>query len=124
VNGSDTSVPSPWRFATLADANGVGIEWPVLPSATPGLVVHYSMGDPGWVVTHERSGLCVAMFDTRDEAMDLAEELGVAGDWTRSGADIKADTEMATAARNIRTEADPLRQVDNRHPSHADWEAR
>lgn len=63
----------------------------------PGLVIHERLdGSHAYVVTHQRSGLMVAVtpcgcFRTSN---DLAVELGEFGDWDRPGSDIRADMDM------------------------------
>lgn len=41
------------------------------------------------------------MVDTRDEAREFAARLGTAGDWTRSGREIRADAAMVRKAVEI-----------------------
>jgi hypothetical protein len=55
---------------------------PAWLTTTPGLVVHESIGDPGWIVTHQESGLCVGFLDTKDDAIELARLLSSCGDWS------------------------------------------
>ena len=53
-------------------------------TATPGVVVHESLGDPGWVVAHQRSALCISMFANPESAMAFAAAIGEL-DWTGPG---------------------------------------
>lgn len=65
----------------------------------PGLVVHPQVisgkprrGEkPAFSVTHDVSGLTAATQDTRDKAIETAEELAKLGDWTRSADEMQAD---------------------------------
>ena len=53
-------------------------------TATPGVVVHESLGHPGWAVAHQRSGLHISMFANPESAMAFAAAIGEV-DWTGPG---------------------------------------
>jgi hypothetical protein len=85
---------------TIISAAGEDREVIAWTSSTPGLVVHASVGDPGWIVTHERSGACVAMVDDPESAQALATALGPIG-WDRCGVDILADRDFCRHAKDV-----------------------
>jgi len=70
-------------------------------STTPGLVVHRPMRCPAkhavdtgeWVITHKRSGLCVARFweGRRKDVLAIAADLAECTDWTAAAKDVLKD---------------------------------
>jgi hypothetical protein len=76
--------------ATLKLAGFETIEIDAYTTPTPGLIVHREVVGTEttgkWVVSHETSGLMVHVtrFDTRKEAMFVADALSELGDWTES----------------------------------------
>ncbi len=65
---------------------------PAGPTPVPGLVVTEDPCRPGeWMVTHERSGLGVAVAREPEDALRAAAELGALGDWDRPGTVVRAD---------------------------------
>lgn len=64
-------------------------------TATPGLVVHRTIGldggllDDWWSVSHERSGYAVGRRQDPERAMQLAAQLAPVADWTLSGAELR-----------------------------------
>lgn len=71
-------------------------------STTPGLAVHRPMRCPDepcaepaeWVITHKRSGLCVARFwkGKRKDILAIASDLAECTDWTAAAKDVMADS--------------------------------
>lgn len=55
---------------------------------TPGLVVNRALRNDRWCVTHQRSGLVVAVTADPESAMMVSARLASVTDWTRSAADI------------------------------------
>ena len=80
---------------TIYGESGEPINVEAFTTATPGLVVHLSNGDPGWIVTHERSGLMVMGMENPEQAQAAAADLAGAADWTLSGGDIVGDRQVA-----------------------------
>lgn len=70
------------------------IEVDAYTTPTPGLIVHReivgSETTGKWVISHESSGLMlhVTRFDTRKEAMFVADALSELGDWTISASEL------------------------------------
>lgn len=95
------SRPGDSVIVELIDSAGVTKPWRAFTTLATGLVVHESMGDPGWIVTHARSGLAVAAVDDPEQAQALAADLGAVCDWTRPGVDIVDDIEVAAARRAV-----------------------
>ena len=87
---------------TIYDDTGAPCDLPAFTSAAPGLVVHFSNGDPGWVVTHERSGLMLSGFDNPEQAQAAAGDFADLADWTASGETITSDRHLSAKVRAIR----------------------
>ncbi|MCL6592006.1 MAG: ImmA/IrrE family metallo-endopeptidase, partial [Firmicutes bacterium] len=64
-------------------------------TATPGLVVHKAVTGRGYILTHQSSGLMVAGFDTKKEAMEKAALSPKTVDWTGSPEEIKNSPDAA-----------------------------
>lgn len=70
------------------------VEVDAYTTPTPGLIVHREVVGADttgkWVVSHEKSGLMVhvARYETRKEAMFVADALSELGDWTNSAAEL------------------------------------
>lgn len=69
---------------------------------TPGLVVYESPRDPGWVVAHQRSGLCVGFMADPESAYAMATEFGALTDWTLSGEDLRRQEALGCKVWEIR----------------------
>lgn len=71
-------------------ADDVGV-W-AYPTSVPGLVVHRTINNRGWTITHEPSSLAVRRgFQTKREAVQAASEIAEAAsdmDFTRPGEDL------------------------------------
>ena len=93
------------RPTTVTIYNNVGdpVDIQAFTTATPGIVVHASNGDPGWSVTHERSGMSLMMVDDPEWAQAAAAELAPITDWTLSGNAIAADDVTMSNYRAIRS---------------------
>ena len=87
-------------IVTIYYADGVATDVRAFTTATPGLVIHESLGDPGWCVSHERSGLFVCMFDDPEQAQGFAAALSGAVDWTQSGQEIQSSREAIERVRS------------------------
>ena len=68
-------------------------------TATLGLVVHKAVVGRGYMLTHQSSGLMVAGFDTKKEAMEKAALAPKTVDWTASPDEIKNNPDAAEYAR-------------------------
>lgn len=80
---------------------------------TPGLVVHPSIGDPGWVVAHQRSGLLIGWTHDPESAHAMAVELGAIADWTLSGEELRRQVlgDGGARAREIVAKGQPRRSL-------------
>jgi hypothetical protein len=74
----------------------------------PGLVVHECLDDPGWVVTHQRSGLGAFICPDPESAHAAAVDLGEGVDWTRSVDDLLDDPMAVRRLREVRERTIPL----------------
>jgi len=68
-------------------------------TATPGLVVHKAVTGRGYMLTHQSSGLMVAGFDTKKDAMEKAALAPRTVNWTGSPDEIKNNPDAADYAR-------------------------
>jgi hypothetical protein len=68
-------------------------------TATPGLVVHKAVTGRGYILAHQQSGLMVADFSTKKEAMEKAALAPKTVDWTASPEEIKNNPDAAEFAR-------------------------
>lgn len=72
-----------------------------LAASAPGLAIA-KLNGPWWSVTHLHSGLAVGGFwKDRRAAGRLAVRLARVGDWTRSGADLRADRSFVAAVGEV-----------------------
>ena len=68
------------------------------PTPVPGLVIAEDTERPGrWIVTHQRSGTCIADLPDPESALHVAVEFGPLGDWTRTATDLKQDAALMAA---------------------------
>jgi|GEM_PF-4618450 len=86
---------------TIYNESGEQVDIAAFTTAAPGLVVHVSNGDPGWMVTHQRSGLLVMGMDNPEQAQAAATDLADVTDWTLSGDDIVSDRHVALGVYNV-----------------------
>lgn len=68
-------------------------------TAAIGLVVHKAVTGKGYILTHQNSGLMVAGFDTKKEAMEKAALAPKTVNWLASADEIKNNPEAAEFAR-------------------------
>jgi len=111
------------RRITFTAYNGCGepVVIPAFTTAAPGLVVHESMGDPGWMISHERSGLLLCCLADPESAQAAAAEFGPLADWTMSGTEIKAaNAEVAQLVSKLRSKWEQDIWGHNDHPIIAD----
>jgi len=88
---------------TIYNEFGESLEVEAFTTATPGLVVHRSNGDPGWIVTHQRSGLLVMMFENPEQAQAAAGDLAPLADWTLDGHTIVSTPNMTAKVASVRS---------------------
>ena len=88
---------------TIYDQDGTDVVVQAFTTAAPGLVVHVSNGDPGWVVTHERSGLLVMMFENPEQAQAAAGDLALLADWTLDGHAIMCTPHIELKVASVRS---------------------
>lgn len=89
-------------MVTIYNTEGEAKRVRAFTTATTGLVIHESLGDPGWCVSHERSGLFVCLFDDPEQAQGFASALSGAADWTQPGEAIKSSPEAIERVRSER----------------------
>jgi len=101
---------------TIYNESGEHVDIAAFTTVTPGLVVHLSNGDPGWIVTHQRSGLLVMGMDNPEQAQAAAADLADVTDWTSSGDDIVSDRHVALGVYKVGVKwgADKLDVNENR----------
>ena len=106
---------------TVYNASGDSVVVRAFTTATPGLVVHESLGDPGWMISHERSGLLVCCLGDPEQAQAAAAEFGPLADWMMSGNEIKAaNAEIARLVYELRSKWEQDLWEHGDHPIIAD----
>ena len=74
----------------------------VMPTATPGVVVHLHPVVDAYSVTHQRSGQGIGQYiENVHEAQDIAEALGPLADWTRPAEELRVDDEVRRQLANM-----------------------
>lgn len=87
--------------AEIMHSDGYAVDVRAWLTATPGLIVYLSLGDPGWIVTHQRSGLFIAGFHDPETAQAFAAALGEF-DWTQPAREITANPDVSPTVAHLK----------------------